>query len=114
MRQSEEPACFGKGVGEAIIPAAQRDEIEKIAMLPRCRILPVTGRAFAGQRPDQADVEAAPRRVGDIADDPVTALAAAVGEVMAADRLGILREAVGDLGSIRRHDGSLLIVVIAQ
>ena len=33
MWRSEEPACFGKDVGEAIIPAAQCDEIEKIAVL---------------------------------------------------------------------------------
>jgi hypothetical protein len=35
MRQPEEPARFSKDVGEAVIPAAQRDEIEKIAMLGR-------------------------------------------------------------------------------
>jgi hypothetical protein len=38
MRQAEEPARFGKGVREAIIPAAQRDEIEKIAVLVYSRV----------------------------------------------------------------------------
>jgi hypothetical protein len=114
MRQSEEPARFDKDVGEAIIPAAQRDEIEKIAILSRAAIRPFSGCAFAGQWPEQADVEAASRRVGDIANDPVAALAASVGKIVAAHGLGIVREAAGDLGSIRIHDGSLLTVVIAQ
>jgi hypothetical protein len=100
MRQAEKPACFGEGIGKAIIPAAQRDEIEKIAVLAYGRVGPFSAGAFAGFRPDQADVEAATWRVGDVADDPVVALAAAVGEVMAAHRLGILREAAGDLSSI--------------
>jgi hypothetical protein len=51
MRQAEEPARFGDGIREAIIPAAQRDEIEEIAVPARCRILPVTGSAFADGGP---------------------------------------------------------------
>jgi hypothetical protein len=38
MRQAEKPARFDEGVGEAIIPAAQRDEIEQIAVFRRCGI----------------------------------------------------------------------------
>jgi hypothetical protein len=35
VRESEEPTRFDKDVREAIIPAAQCDEIEKIAVLIR-------------------------------------------------------------------------------
>ena len=38
-----------------------------------------------------------------VADQPVAALAAAVGEIMAAHRLGIARETVRQFGGIERH-----------
>jgi hypothetical protein len=41
--------------------------------------------------------------VPDVADDPVATPAAAVGEVMAAHRLGITREAARQVGGLRRH-----------
>ena len=39
----------------------------------------------------------------DIADQPVAALAAAVGEIVAAHRLGIARETVRQFGGVARH-----------
>jgi len=33
LRQAEESARFGENIGEAIETAAQRDQVEKIAML---------------------------------------------------------------------------------
>jgi hypothetical protein len=39
--------------------------------LIRRRVGPFPGRAFAGQRSEQADLEAASRRYGDVAGDPV-------------------------------------------
>jgi hypothetical protein len=42
-----------------------------VVNLIRRRVGPFPGRAFAGQRSEQADVEAASRRFGDVADDPV-------------------------------------------
>lgn len=62
---------------------------------------PFAGSALAAVRPLQANEQAAAGRVRDIADQPVAALAATVGEVVAAHRLGITRETVGQCGGLR-------------
>ena len=69
-------------------------------MLARGGVGPFAGGALAALRPAQADEQAAARRVRDIADQPVAALAAAVGEIMAAHRLGIAREPVRQFGGL--------------
>ena len=58
--------------------------------------LPVSGSA-------KADEQAAARRVVDVADQPVATLAATVGEIMAAHRLGIARETVRQVGGLSGH-----------
>jgi hypothetical protein len=107
LRQSEEPVRFGNDLGEMIEAATQAYEVEKIAALAGGGISPAAAGPFAGQRSGQADIEAAPRRVGDIADDPVVAMAVAVGEILAAYSLGIVREAASKLGGLRGHGASL-------
>ena len=57
--------------------------------------------------PLEPDKQAAARRVGDIADQPIAAFAMAVGEIVAAHRLGIARETVGQIGGVRRHGDRL-------
>jgi len=76
-------------VAEATIAG---DEVEEIAMLARGGIGPMAGRAGSGLRPGEPNIEAAAGRVVDVADDPVAALAAAVGEIIAAHGLGMARE----------------------
>src|SRR5712672_1882864 len=73
-------------------------------MLAGCRIGPLTGGAGTELRPVQTNIEAAARRVKDVADNPVAALAATVGEVVAAHGLGLTREAACQIGSKVDHD----------
>ena len=61
-------------------------------MLARGGVGPFAGGALAALGPAQADEQAAARRVCDIADQPVAALSAAVGEVAAAHSLGLACE----------------------
>ena len=49
----------------------------------------------------------AARRIVDVADQPVAALAPAVGEIVTAHRLGLAREAVRQFGSIAGHSRGL-------
>ena len=82
-------------IGEALILP---DEIEQIAMAARGGVGPFAGGALAGVRPEEADIERAAGRIVDVADKPVTALPAAVGEIVAADRLGVLRQMAREVG----------------
>ena len=65
---------------------------------PRSKVDPMPGSARAAVRPGQPHHEAAARRVVHVADAPCVAFAAAIREVFAAHRLGVLREAAGQLG----------------
>jgi len=69
---------------------------------------PFAGCSFAVQRPEQADIEAASRRVRDIADNPVAALAVTIGEIMTAHSLGAARETVSELSGLGGHDAFLV------
>ena len=61
-------------------------------MLAGGSVSPFAGGALSAVRACEANEQAAARRVGNVADDPLATPAAAVGEVMAAHRLGITRE----------------------
>src|ERR1700736_530619 len=65
------------------------DDVEKIAVVAGRRIGPFAGRALAGFRSFQPDEHGATGRVSNVADQPVAAFPAAVGEIMTAYRLGI-------------------------
>ena len=82
--------------------AALADDVEQIAMLAGRRVGPFARRTLAGFASFQPDEHGAARRVPHVADQPVTALAATVGEIMTAHRLGIARETVRQFGSIVR------------
>ena len=77
-------------------------------MLAGGGIGPFAGHAFAGRRPVKADIKAASRRVGDVADDPVAALAVTIGEIVTAHCLGMARETLGELGGLGGHGYSSL------
>ena len=72
-------------------------------MLRRCRVGPFASGALPRLRSSQPDEKRAPWRVADIADQPVAALPPAVGEVVAAHRLGIARETVRQIGCLMAH-----------
>ncbi len=77
---------------QRVEPAVAGDQIEEIAVLAGGGVGPLACGASAGLGAVQANVEAAPRRVLDITDEPVSALPAPVREIMAADGLRLLRE----------------------
>jgi hypothetical protein len=67
-------------------------------MLAGRGIGPFAGRTRAGIGSGKPHIEAAARRVHDIADNPITPLAMPVREVMTAHGLGVAREAARQLG----------------
>ena len=90
-------------VAEVDKAAALADDIEEIAMIAGRGVGPFAGRALAGFRSFQPDEQGAAGRIPHVADQPVAALAAAVGEIVAAHRLGIARETVRQFGGVERH-----------
>src|ERR1700730_3562258 len=67
---------------------------------------PFAGGAGTGFGTLQPDIETTARRLHGVAGDPVAAGAAAVGEVVAAHRLGIAREAARQIGGGADHGAS--------
>jgi hypothetical protein len=96
--QAQKQARLGEHVAHAIEPPVHGDEIEQVAVFARGGVSPLAGGALAAVRPLEPDEQAAPRRVRNITDQPVSPLAAAVGEIVAAHRLGIARETVSEIG----------------
>ena len=99
-RQAEKGSRLVEGVAQAIEATIERDEVEEITMFAGGGVGPFAGGALAAVGSAQADEQAATRRVGDVADQPVAAFAMPVGEIVAANRLGIARETVGQVGGM--------------
>ena len=78
----------------------QANEVEEITVSGRCGVSPLTGGALAVLWAGQPDEQAATGRVGDVADDPEATTPATVGEVMAADGLGLTREAARQISGL--------------
>src|SRR3546814_10430146 len=55
---------------------------------------------------DQSDVETASGRIANIADQPISSLSTALGQITAADSLGIVGEAFGDFAGGAVHHGA--------
>src|SRR5271170_7961015 len=64
---------------------------------------PFAGRTSAGIGSGKPHIEAAARRVHDIADDPVTAAAMSVREIMTAHGLRVAREAARQIGGAQHR-----------
>jgi len=95
-RQGEEALCFLDGLAKAGVAPVQADQVEKVAMLPGRGIDPVTDCPALGF--EQPHIETAPGRSGHISDHPVTPLAPARREVMAADGLHVAGKPLGQFG----------------
>ena len=102
MRQAEEVPGFFGNICEVDETERIPDHIQQIAIFTRGRVLPFAGNAFhAVVQPDE---HRAASRVSDIANLPVIALFAAIGEIMAAHRLGLSAETLRQFGSVEtRH-----------
>ncbi len=100
--QAQEAARLVGDVVEIEKAAALADDVEQIAVLARGGVGP-----FAGRAPSptvlEPDEHGAPRCIADVTDQPVAAFAPTVGEVVAAYRLGLAREAMRQFGSVARH-----------
>ena len=79
------------------------DDIEKVAVIAVRRVGPFFGRALAGFRSFQPDEQGAAGRIPHVADQPIAAFAASVGEIVTAHRLGIARATVRQFGGVERH-----------
>jgi hypothetical protein len=101
--QAEKAPCFIGDVGEFGEVTAFADNVEQIAMFAGRRVGPFASGALAGFRSSEPDEEGAPRRVTDVANQPVAAFSPAVGEVVAAHRLGIAREMERQIGGLMAH-----------
>ncbi len=101
--QAEKAPCFIDDVGEFGEAATFADDVEQIAMFAGRRVRPLASGTLAGFGPVQPHEEGAPRRVVDVANQPVAAFPPAVGEVAAAHRLGIARETVRQIGGLVAH-----------
>ena len=78
--------------------AAFPDHVEQVAMLAGGGVGPFAGRPF--RRLLEPDEHGAARRVAHVAHQPVAAFAPSGGEVVAAHRLGVARETVGQFGRV--------------
>ena len=97
------------GLVEHFAKAAQRpvcgDEVEQVAMFAGGCIDPFAcGAACRGARL-QSHVEASPRRTGDVADHPVTPLAATLGQIVATNLLGARAQPLGDVACLMGNTG---------
>ncbi len=71
--QGEKAARFVHGLAEIAQVAVEADQVKQIAMLAGRGVGPFAGRTRAGIGSGKPHIEAAARRVHDIADNPVTA-----------------------------------------
>ena len=101
--KAEKAPCFIGDVEEIGEAAAFADDVEQIAMFAGRRVRPFASGTLAGFRSSQPYEERPPRRVVDVADQPVAAFPPAVGKVVAAHRLGIARETVRKIGGLMAH-----------
>lgn len=85
--------CFIGNVAKVDKAAGFPNEIEQIAILSGRGVRP-----SAGARAEEVYVKRPAFAVGDVANDPVISGPTAGREVVAADRLGIARETVRQLG----------------
>jgi hypothetical protein len=102
-RQGKKEPRLVHGLGDPVQIAVEADQIEQIAIFTGRRIGPMAGSARAVIGTLQADIKAAARRILDIADDPVTARTASLGEVVTAHGLGIARKAARQIASLADH-----------
>ena len=99
-RQAEKGSRLVESITQPVQATIHGDEVEEITMLTGGGVGPFAGGALAAVGSTQADEQAATRRVGNVADQPVAAFAMPVGEIVAANRLGIARETVGQVGGM--------------
>jgi hypothetical protein len=80
---------------------ALTDDVEQVSVLAGGSIGPCSGRSL--WRLFQADEHGTTWRIARVADQPIAALAPAIGEIVAAYRFGLARETMRQFGSVAWH-----------
>src|SRR6516164_10193218 len=106
-RQAEIAMRFGENVTKSNETATVADHVKQIPMLAGCRIGPFAGGALACTGSTQPNKHRPARGVASVSDDPVVANASAVGEIVAADVLGLLCKPAGEIRYLDLHGQSL-------
>ncbi len=101
--QTQKASCLIGDVVEVDKTAALTDHVEEITMFGRGGIRPMPGGAGTGFRSAKPDEHRPAGRVANVAHQPVTAAAAARGQIVTAHRLGRSREAARQFGSVAGH-----------
>jgi hypothetical protein len=96
-RQGEKASRFLGHVAEVTEGAGFADDIEEIAMFRSRGIGPMANPAHARSSAAKTHECRGARGIPDVADYPITTGSPAVGEIAAADSLGMAREAVGEI-----------------
>jgi hypothetical protein len=102
-RKSQKAACLLGDIAKIGETAALTDHVEEIAIFGRCGIGPMPAGAGTGVRSAEPDEHRPAGRIANVAHHPVATLAPPVGQVMAADRLGITGEAARQFASATGH-----------
>jgi hypothetical protein len=105
-RQAQESTRLIQRLAKPRMAAARGDDVEEIAMIAGRGIGPFSRRPTVSARAEP-HIETSPGRVSNVANHPVMAFSAAVGEIAAAHSLGILPEASRYVGSWTAHAGLL-------
>ena len=108
-RQVEELSGLVGDVAEVIKGAGLADDVEEVAAFPRRGIRPMADPARARPPAPKAHESRGARSIPDVADDPISSGSPAVGEIAAADRLGMAREAVGEVRSRGPHVDAVVL-----
>src|SRR3546814_3547043 len=90
--QAEETTGLVERIAQTVMATGDRDDVEQVAMFAGGGVGPFTRRAASVLRSCKTDIEAAPRRVAGVADQPITALAMPLRQVVTAHRLGLDRK----------------------
>ena len=95
MRQAKETTSFVGHFGELGEAECFADRVEQIAVLACGGIGPFAGGSL--RRDLQPNIHGAARRVANIANLPIVALASTGVEIVSAHRLGLIRETAGQI-----------------
>ena len=95
--KAEITACFGEDIAKLKETTAFPDNVEQIAVLPGCRIGPFAGGALACTGSAQPNKHRPARGVASVSDDPVSADAPTIGEIVAADKFDLFGKPAGEI-----------------
>src|SRR4029453_12333540 len=97
MRQAEKATSLGEDIAELKEPTAFPDHVEEVAVFAGSRIGPLASGTPPRARSAQPNKHRSSGCVANVSDDPVAADPSAVGEIVAADKFGLLSKPEGKI-----------------